>query len=108
MSQSPNESLHNDFNTAWIAASSGKYPPVKECIVIILSTHPNYKKEDGTLYPFVRIGSIPEPLHSYIKRISIGSNAPAPDDLRDSFWQYDVNRWLRAIGIQTEFVEASG
>ena len=60
---------------------------------------------DGVLIPFVRLGAIPERLHPAILQLARGSACPAPDDARDSFYVHDIYRWLRAIGVQAEFIE---
>jgi hypothetical protein len=47
--------MENESNTAWLAASSGKYPPVTEQITIHWDTHPSLSQKDGALYPFIRL-----------------------------------------------------
>ncbi len=88
---------------AWAIGHSTRFPQVIEHIEITLSTHKNYQR-DGKPFGFVRMGNIPERFHSFIYRVSLGSSVPAPDDRRDAFWEYDIDRWLRSIGVETIFV----
>jgi hypothetical protein len=81
-------------------------PAVREKIAIMLDTHPNWGKSDGSLGSFVRMGAIPERFHVAVNQLGRGSCCPAPDDKRDSLYTHDVERWLRAIGVEAMFVES--
>ena len=93
-----------EIQAAWIAANGGKYPPVSEHITIVCEAHPGYSRPDGSLYPFVHHDAIPERFHAHIKALSLGSTCPAPDNRIGLFYTYDVDRWLRAFGVQAELV----
>jgi hypothetical protein len=97
------ELLEKQVNAAWRIDHSGQFPDSVETLNITLSVHIDYKNSDGTNVTFVRIGSIPQKYHAYINRVSYGSACPAPDDKNDAFWTYDINRWLRSIGVQPVF-----
>ncbi|MFZ3047976.1 MAG: hypothetical protein WA151_18840 [Desulfatirhabdiaceae bacterium] len=90
-----------------LESRTGKYQRVKETIIIACSVHPRYKRVNGVAFPFVRLSAIPEKFHAHILEASIGSNRPAPDDLHDAYWLAGIDRWLRAIGVQAEFIEPS-
>lgn len=90
-----------------LESQTARYPHVHEAITIVCSVHPSYKRANGTAFPFVRLGAVPEKFHTHILEASIGSNRPAPDDLHDAYWLTDIDRWLRAIGVQAEFIEPS-
>lgn len=93
-----------DIQVAWIAANGGTYPPVSEHLTIVCEVHPGYTRSDGTLYPFVHCDAIPERFHAHIKALSLGSTCPAPDNRSGLFYTYDVDRWLRAFGVQAKLV----
>jgi hypothetical protein len=96
-----------EIEAAWpIASRRGGYPPVKERISIPWDSHPNFRMSDGTEYPFVRLGAIPERFHAAIHDLGRGSTCPAPDDKRDSYYTHDVYRWLRALGVEVDFIES--
>jgi hypothetical protein len=77
--------------------------PLVETRTIIQSTSPDLKRQDDTLMPYVRHENIPTDLQEYVTIMSRGSNAPAPGGERGCYWHYDVERWLRGIGIEVEF-----
>lgn len=81
------------------------YPPVREKITIMLDTHTNWRDANGAFSSFVRMGAIPERFHQAVNAISRGSCCPAPDDKQDCRYTHDMDRWLRSIGVETEFVE---
>lgn len=97
--------MDEEMNAAWIAANGGRCPPIQEHITIACETHPGYTLSDGTPYPFVHRDEIPERFHATIKALSLGSTCPAPDCRRGLFYTYDIDRWLRAIGVQVEFID---
>jgi hypothetical protein len=80
------------------------YPSVREKITITLDTHPEWNR-DGVLIPFVRMGAIPVRFHAAVNELGLGSTCPAPDDERDSLYTHDVYRYLRAIGVEAEFIQ---
>lgn len=98
--------MKNDSDTAWLAASSGKYPPITERIIVQWDTHPSLSQKDGTPYPFIRLAAIPACFHAAIHDLSRGSACPAPDDRRDCFYTHDIRRWLLALGVDATFVES--
>jgi len=81
------------------------YPPVRETVSIPLDTHPSYRQQDGGLLPFVRLEAVPERFQKPMYELAIGSACPSIDGLRNTFYPHDVDRWLRAIGVQAEFIE---
>jgi hypothetical protein len=88
-----------EIDAGWPSASRRiGYPPIREHITITLELHPHWKS-------FVRLRAIPEHVHEAVRQLSTGSTCPAVDEERDTFYAHDVYRWLRAIGIQAEFVE---
>ena len=94
-----------EIEAAWpIASRRGGYLPAKEHITIVCDSHPNWA-HDGVQVAFVRLGAIPERFHAAIHDLGRGSTCPAPDDNRDSFYTHDVYRWLRALGVEVEFIE---
>jgi len=90
-----------DINAAY---SQSGYPPVREKITVTLDTHTNWRDANGVLSPFVRMGAIPERFHEAINQLGMISACPAPDDKRDCRYTHDVDRWLRSIGVEAEFV----
>jgi hypothetical protein len=94
-----------EIETAWpIASRRGGYAPAKENIAIRWDSHPNFKLADGTQYPFVRLGAVPERFHAAIRDLATGSMCPESDNKRDSFYTHNVYRLLRALGVPAEFV----
>ena len=81
------------------------YPPVREVITVQIETHPNYGSKDRPLR-FVRLTAIPERFHKPISEMAICCACPCIDDLRNTYYVHDMARWLRAVGVQAEFVEA--
>lgn len=83
---------------------NSKYPPVTEHITIQWETYSGFNGSDGMPYPFIRLDAVPARFHSAIHDLSLGSACPAPDDRRDSFYMHDIERWLRAIGVEATFI----
>lgn len=94
-----------DIDAAWPSSSrrSG-YPPVREKIVVRFETSQNFKLDNGDCYPFIRLTAIPERFHEAVQQLSRGSTCPVIDSDHNTFYADDVHRWLRAIGVATEFV----
>ena len=76
----------------------------RETITIVRSTHPDFGFP-GNLLSFIRLASIPEKYRVFFLRHVNGSCCPAPDDKRDTFWEVDVKRILRVIGVEIVFVD---
>ena len=95
-----------EIEAAYVASwrRSG-YPPVREQLLVQLESHPTYGKQGDVIFQFVRLTAIPERLHSVIHKLSIGSACPSIDEDRNTFYIHDMERWLRAIGIQPTFIE---
>lgn len=49
--------------------------------------------------------AIPERFHEAVRQLSRGSTYPIVDEQRNALFTQDVYRWLRAIGVEAEFVE---
>jgi hypothetical protein len=94
-----------DIKTAWESSDRRYgYPPIKESITITTETHPSWSREDGTMQPFVRMTAIPARLHEAVNELSIASTCPYIDEARNVFYVHDVYRWLRAVGVEADFV----
>lgn len=76
----------------------------REIITIIRSTHPDFGAP-GNLRSFIRLASIPEKYRAFFLRYINGSCCPAPDDRRDTFWEGDVERILRVVGVEIVFLD---
>ena len=88
-----------EIDAAWpISSRRFGYPPIRETITITLELHPRWKY-------FVRLNAIPERFHEAVRQLSRGSTCPFVDDEKDTMYEHDVDRWLRAIGVQAEFIE---
>ena len=81
------------------------YPSVQEKIIVHFETSPNLKLDNGDCYPFIRLTAIPKRFHEAVRQLSMGSTCPAIDSHRNTFYAHDVYRWLRAIGVDADFVE---
>ena len=81
-------------------------PTPREVITIVRSTAPHFAS-GGRLRPFIRLASIPEKYQLVFLQQINGSGCPAPDDRRDAFWEGDVERFLRVVGVQVNFVDAA-
>lgn len=93
-----------DIKAAWPSSSARfGYPPLREHITIHTETHPSWS-HDGTMQPFVRMNAIPKRFHDAVTQLSRGSTCPYIDEARDTYYTHDVYRWLRAIGVDAEFV----
>lgn len=94
-----------DIKAAWPSSEDRfGYPPVREKIVVRFENSPNFKLDNGDCYPFIRLTAIPERFHEAVRQLSRGSTCPAIDSARNTFWSHDMYRWLRAIGVDAEFV----
>jgi hypothetical protein len=80
------------------------YPFVREKIIVPYETSQNFKLDNGDCYPFIRLTAIPERFQETVRLLSSGSISLAIDSARNTFYADDVHRWLRAIGVEAEFV----
>jgi len=80
------------------------YPFVREKIIVPFETSQNFKLDNGDCYPFIRMTAIPERFQEAVRQLSRGSISLAIDSAHNSFYADDVYRWLRAIGVEAEFV----
>jgi hypothetical protein len=95
-----------DIDAAWQSSEERlRYTPVQETITVQFETSQSFKLNNGDCYPFIRLTAIPERFHEAVRQLSRGSTCPAIDSERNTFYTHDVYRWLRAIGVEAEFVE---
>lgn len=81
-----------------VAYARGSYAPslaVLDCKIEI----PVYTLSEGN-YRFVLEESIPAVLVPYITKKSRGSNHPLLKSRKSTFWLYDIDRWLNAVGVE--------
>lgn len=80
------------------------YPSVQEKIAIRFETSQNFKLDNGDCYPFIRLTAIPERFQEAVRQLSRGSIPLAIDSNHNTFYANDVYRWLKAIGVEAEFI----
>lgn len=102
----PYTPTQENIDAAWPSSEDRfGYPPVKEKIIVRFETSQNFKLNNGDCYPFIRLTAIPDRFHEAVTQLSRGSTCPAIDSERNTFYSHDVYRWLRAIGVEADFVE---
>lgn len=88
-----------------VAFARGVYAPAREPLDHILELKSAVSPEDTC--PFILEYDIPVELRGYIRKKAIGSTAPLLDTGEIAYWEYDIDRWLKAIGIAMQSSEPS-